>query len=389
MNRPRRLLSIGHSYVVALNRRLAHEMARVGAERWEVTVAAPKFMRGDLRPITLESFPQEAARLIPISAYLTTSPHLLFYGALLRRLLSEPWDLIHCWEEPYVLAGGQIAFWSRKRPLVYQTFQNIPKCYPPPFRQLERFALQRARAWIAGGQTVVATLQGRPGYADKPHCIVGLGVDVDVFRPDRAAGNAIRQSLGWTDTGPPVVGYLGRFVPEKGLNLLMQALEWISVPWRVLFVGGGDLEGELRSWAARFPDSRVRVVTGVPHDQVPAYLNAMDILTAPSQTTRRWREQFGRMLIEAMACGVPVVGSDSGEIPFVIGDAGMVVPEADVQAWVSVLSTLLENPAQRAELAARGRERVHARFAWPVVARQHLDFFDEILDYGSPLSLNF
>jgi glycosyltransferase involved in cell wall biosynthesis len=90
------------------------------------------------------------------------------------------------------------------------------------------------------------------------------------------------------------------------------------------------------------------------------------------------------MLIEAMACGVPVVGSDSGEIPFVIGDAGMVVPEADVQAWVSVLSTLLENPAQRAELAARGRERVHARFAWPVVARQHLDFFEELLETGGP-----
>jgi len=385
MNRPRRLLTVGHSYVVALNRRLAHELAREGANRWEVTVVAPKFVRGDLRPITLEPFPEEATRLVPISAYLTASPHLLFYGTSLRRLLSEPWDLIHCWEEPYVLAGGQIAFWSRNRPLVYYTFQNIPKYYPPPFRQLEQFALQQARAWIAAGRTVAATLQGRPGYANKPHHILPLGVDVAKFRPDPAAGSAVRQSLGWTEPGPPVVGYLGRFVPEKGLNLLMQVLDKVSVPWRSLFVGGGPLEPQLHRWCQKHSPENVRIVTGVPHDRVPAYLNAMDLLAAPSQTTPRWREQFGRMLIEAMACGVPVVGSDSGEIPFVIGDAGMVVPEADVQAWVTALATLLQNPAQRAELAARGRERVHARFTWPTIAQQHLEFFEELLESGGPI----
>jgi glycosyltransferase involved in cell wall biosynthesis len=106
----------------------------------------------------------------------------------------------------------------------------------------------------------------------------------------------------------------------------------------------------------------------------------MDILAAPSQTTRRWKEQFGRMLIEAMACGVPVVGSDSGEIPYVIGDAGKVVAEADTAAWARTLGTLFETPSLRAELSTLGREQAEVEFAWPVIAQQHLDFFEEVLD---------
>ena len=105
----------------------------------------------------------------------------------------------------------------------------------------------------------------------------------------------------------------------------------------------------------------------------------MDILAAPSRTTSRWREQVGRMLIEAMACGVPVVGSGSGEIPYVVGDAGVIVPEADNVAWTNALGELLDSPGQRKELAQRGLQRAVTEFAWPVVASRHLDFFDELL----------
>ena len=178
-----------------------------------------------------------------------------------------------------------------------------------------------------------------------------------------------------------MVGYLGRFVPEKGLPMLTRTLDRLRTPWRALFVGGGPLEADLRAWAARHP-GRVRLCTTVRHADVPAYVNAMDVLAAPSQTARHWREQFGRMLIEAFAAGVPVVGSDSGEIPHVIADAGLVVPEADEDAWVRVLGGLLDSPARRAELAARGLERV-GRFSWSTVGRRTVEFFDRLLT-GDP-----
>jgi glycosyltransferase involved in cell wall biosynthesis len=158
----------------------------------------------------------------------------------------------------------------------------------------------------------------------------------------------------------------------------MQALAGVREPWRALFVGGGPMADDLTAFANVFP-GRVRVLTGVTHDDVPAHLNAMDLMCAPSQTTARWREQFGRMLIEAMACGVPILASRSGEIPHVVGDAGLVVDEADTAVWSAALDRLLADAALRRDLSARGLARAHEKYAWPVVARAHLAFFEELL----------
>ena len=373
-----RLLSIGHSYVVALNRRLPHEMARAGAGKWEVVAVAPEFMAGDLRPIALEPFLGEASRLEALHAHFNGLPHVMMYGRKLKALLQGPWDVVHCWEEPYVLAGAQIARWAGRARVVPYTFQNIAKRYPPPFNWVERYTVGRAAGWLAAGHTVCQTLGARSGYVGKPHRVMPLGVDMEDFQPDPVAGAVVRRRLGWPTAGAPVVGYLGRFIPEKGLRLFMQALENTSSQWRALLVGGGPMEMELRTWAARWP-GRVHVVTGVPHDGVPAYLNAMDVLLAPSQTGPRWREQLGRMLIEAFACAVPVIGSDSGEIPFVLGHAGRVVGEADLPGWSAALGELLDSPRLRAALGQSGRTRAAAEFAWPVIARRHLEFFDELL----------
>ena len=138
--RPRRLVSLAHSYCVALNRRLAHEMARVGSGEWEVTAVSPSFFRGELRNIILEPNPDELCQLEPVQAYFTQKVHVMLYGLRLRELMRQPWDLVHCWEEPYVLAGGQIALLTPKEtPFVFWTAQNISKNYPPPFSWIEKY----------------------------------------------------------------------------------------------------------------------------------------------------------------------------------------------------------------------------------------------------------
>jgi glycosyltransferase involved in cell wall biosynthesis len=306
------------------------------------------------------------------------------YGRRTRDLIrGGDWDLIHCWEEPYVFAGYQIARWTpASTPFVFWTAQNLSKRYPPPFCWFEQYCVRRAAGWLACGQTTVNT-QLRRGYGTKPHRVMPLGVDMDVFRPDRSAGEAVRRQLGWAAMGPPVVGFLGRFVAEKGVKFLTRVLDEVKVPWRALFVGGGPLEIEVRHWAEQYGD-RVRVATRVPHALVPAYLNAMDVLAAPSQTIPRWAEQLGRMLIEAFAAGVAVVGSDSGEIPYVIAEAGRVAAESSVADWAAVIGQLLDSPAARAELAALGRGRAEAEFAWPTIAHRHLDFFDELTGCPQP-----
>jgi glycosyltransferase involved in cell wall biosynthesis len=373
----KRVLTISHSYVVGMNRRLADEMARQGNGRWSVTAAAPKSYHGDLRPIVLERDADEACEVRGLPAHLTRFPHLMFYGGL-RKLLAERWDMIHCWEEPYVTAGAQIAELAPPGvPLVFATFQNLSKQYPPPFNWMERRVLGRADGWIAFGRTIHETQAMRAGYADIPSRVIPPGVDTNRFAPDAAARGRVRSDRGWHDE-IPVVGYLGRFVPEKGLGVLTAALRRVAEPWRALFVGGGESQSELHALAASYP-GRVSIATNVPHDEVPGYLNAMDVLCAPSQTTSRWREQFGRMLIEAMACGVPVLASRSGEIPHVVGDAGLLLGEDDVEAWTTAIRNVVSDPELRRDLADRGLRRARLEFAWPVVARRHLEFFDDVV----------
>jgi phosphatidyl-myo-inositol dimannoside synthase len=373
----RRLLTIGHSYVVTENRRLAHEIGVQGRGRWDVTAIAPRRYHGDLGPIEACAADDEAMELTTLPIRLGRSPHLMRYGGL-RPVMSGSWDVIHAWEEPYVAAGAQIAAGARKpAKLVFSTFQNIAKDYPWPLSAFERRSMARADAWIAFGEMVHRTLASRAGYLGKPSRVITPGVDVDRFRPDESMAAAARRELGWPESAL-VVGFLGRFEPQKGVELLCEALEGVAAPWHALFVGGGSLEPFLRVFESRHRP-RVRIVTGVAHADVPRWLNAMSLLAAPSQTTQIWKEQFGRMLVEAMACGVPVAGSDSGEIPFVLADAGVVVPESDPEAWTAALDSLLDDASRRREVGARGLSRARERFAWPVIARAHLDWFEEVL----------
>jgi glycosyltransferase involved in cell wall biosynthesis len=387
MSAPRRVLTIGHSYCVRRNRELAEAMHTAGREgadgaTWDVTVAAPLTFPGDLGPIVTKRDSTERATLRLLPVRIARRIHFMTYGRGLRELLAEPWDVVHCWEEPYVLSAAQIARACDPRPaLVYASFQNIEKRYPPPFNAVEQYAMRRARGWIAFGETVQDVLKRRRGYAERPNTVIPFGVDVTRFAPDSAARSAMLAELGWDDGGPPVIGFVGRFVPEKGLPLLLAALDALQrdgTPWRALFVGGGALESQLRGFAARHGE-RVRVATAVPHDEVPRYLRAMDLLAAPSETTPGWREQFGRMIVEAFACGVPVVGSDSGEIPRVVGSAGLVVRERDLSGWTAALASLMTDPRARQEMGARGLARAASEFAGPIVARRHLDFFHRLL----------
>ena len=374
--RPFRLLTVGHPYVVALNRRLPHEIARVGGGRWEVTAVAPRFVRSELRDIALEVRADELYQLEPVEMYATKHLHVMAFDFRLREILRRGWDMVHIFQEPYIVAGWQPAFWTPKRvPFVFFANQNLVKKYPPPFSWMERYCVNRCAGWIGCGETVIEALV-KKGYGAKPHRVIGYGVDAEAFRPDNERRQHTRQQLGWDDS-VPVVSFLGRLTSEKGLDLLTSALGQLHSSWRALFIGGGPMKNTLEKWGRKYP-GRVRIV-GVTHDEVPAYLNAADILCAPSQTMANWREQFGRMIIEAFASGLAVVGSDSGEIPHVIGNAGIVVGEKDQSAWVRTLERLLEDSALRTDLSGRGRVRAEEQFAWPIIARRHLEFFEQLL----------
>jgi glycosyltransferase involved in cell wall biosynthesis len=161
--------------------------------------------------------------------------------------------------------------------------------------------------------------------------------------------------------------------------VLLDTVASLGGDWRLRLVGNGPLADALAGRAAAHGlDQRVSIEAGVPSLQVPEKMRALDVLVLPSLTRPNWKEQFGRVLIEAMACGVAVVGSDSGEIPNVIGDAGLIVPEGDVAALADALRRLAADLELRRTLGRRGRERALAYFTQAEVARKTVEVYRQV-----------
>ncbi len=162
---------------------------------------------------------------------------------------------------------------------------------------------------------------------------------------------------------PFTVGYAGRLVESKGLRDLLAAVRMLAAPVELVLIGNGEMRAELEG--AEIPGSRVRVLDGLGHDRMAEGFAQLDVLALPSRTTPTWKEQFGRVIVEALWCGVPVVGSDSGEIPWLIDltGGGLVFPEGDPAALAARLTELREDPALRDRLAARGGEAARRLFS--------------------------
>jgi glycosyltransferase involved in cell wall biosynthesis len=179
---------------------------------------------------------------------------------------------------------------------------------------------------------------------------------------------------------PFTIGYIGRLVSEKGIGDLLQAATRLSGCWQIRLLGNGPERDALVNLAhSSLIADRVVFDAHVPAGEVPAYLSRLHALVLPSHTRPNWKEQFGRVLIEAMASGVPVVGSDSGEIPNVIGDAGLVFAEKDVNALHTHLQRLMDDHELWQTLSRRGRDRVLARFTQAQVAAATVTVYREML----------
>jgi glycosyltransferase involved in cell wall biosynthesis len=292
--------------------------------------------------------------------------YLHWYPALRRTLRAFRPDVIDLWEEPWGLVAAH-ACWLRNRVLpaakiVVETEQNLDKDLPPPFGWFRRYALANAD-YVVGRNRESLAVVCRHGYRG-PAEVVPNAVDADLFRPlDRAA---CRAALGLTGFA---VGYVGRLVAEKGLDDLLAAVALCPADVNVLFVGDGPMAAELGARAAALGVAgRVRLLPARPFASLPAVMNAVDCLALPSRTTGRWKEQFGRVIIEAHACGTPVVGSDSGAIPDVVGDGGLVVPERDPAALAAALTRLARDPGLARRMGAAGRAAALSRYTWASVA---------------------
>lgn len=280
-------------------------------------------------------------------------------------------DIMLVEQEPCSLLALQARWLARllpgRPPFTFFTWGSPPnRRRALPLRILERGTLRSARVAFAGNLAAHDQLRAS-GFGHPIHRLPQVGVDL----PDRPAltRRQVRRELGVSGV---VVGFAGRLIAEKGVLDLAEALTGLGhLTWTFLVIGRGPLSGALRRrFNGNHLAGRLRLVEDADHHRVGVLLTALDALVLPSYATTDWAEQFGHVLIEAMAAGCPVVGTDSGEIPHVIGDAGIVVPERDVGQLQAVLQRLMEDAALRGRLAAQGRARVERYYTHARVARR-------------------
>ena len=369
-----RVLRISHSSLT----RALRQRERALVERYpdvDLEVVTPVRWREaemDVDATDDDLFPVRTAR-----TYLSKHIQLFAYDPrpIITALREHRPHLVDVSHEPFSVACAETLalcnWFAPQIPIVMHTNQNIHHNYPPPFNWLEQRAFRRVAAAYACSETVCEVLRAK-GFA-KPAPIITYGVDTEAFYPRPAY---LRRS-----SGPLTIGFIGRMLPGKGLNVLADALAKLSnEPWQLLVVGDGP---EREEFERRLSESglrdRAEFTGAVNFARVPEYFHELDVMVIPTETTKRIREQFGRVIVEAMASGVPVIGSTCGAIPEVIGDAGLVFTEGDADSLASSLRKMLSDEALRERLTLAGLARVE-QYSWKRVAEKTYELYRQVLN---------
>ncbi|ACA20363.1 glycosyl transferase group 1 [Methylobacterium sp. 4-46] len=306
--------------------------------------------------VTVHVAPIRLPKAGPMGWYLHVYPGM---RRLIRRL--QP-DVVHLWEEPWSLVALQASLLRGPAALVLEVDQNILKRLPPPFEGVRRFTLSRTDHVLARSPDAAEVVRAG-GYAG-PVSPIGYGVDAATFRPGAELPAAPRPP-----GGPLRLGYVGRLVEEKGLDDVLDAMARCRTRVELALMGEGPHEAGLRARAASLGlGDRVSFAPWAPPAGVAQFMRERDALVLLTRTTKAVREQFGRVIIEAQACGVPVIGSTCGAIPSVVGPGGWIVPERDPAALARVLDEAAADPAERAARGLAGRRNVAERFTQEAVA---------------------
>ena len=368
-----RVLMISKALVAGTSQRKLEELAK--CPDVDLTLVTPPYWKSDDgSKQVLEQLYTGGYRMVVTPLALNGNFHLHYYPRLGEIIRDMRPDVIHIDEEPYNLAtywAMRLAIRQKARALFF-TWQNLYRSYPPPFRQIELYNYHHAAAAIAGNRDASDVLR-RKGYRGPIHIIPQFGFDTEIYcrseaRPPR------------TPNDPFTLGFIGRLKEEKGLPLMVEALTFLPECCQAVFIGNGPMKSVLEEQAERLGVSnRVIFKPSVPTYEVPREMERLDAFVLPSLSRPNWIEQFGRVLAESMACETPVIGSSSGEIPYVIDDAGLVFKEGDARELSQCVHRLLDDPALYADLAKRGRQRVIDHYTQEKIARQTYEVYLEML----------
>ncbi|RMF24134.1 MAG: glycosyltransferase family 4 protein [Cyanobacteria bacterium J083] len=372
-----RVLFISHTYVVGINQGKLDAIA--STNQAQVGLVAPEQWqaKGWKQIHRLEKF------YASISYY---SGKVWFNGrngAYIYdpRLLLRAWqdfqpDIFQIEEEVFSLSTFQIALWARltQTPLVVFVWENLLNRTLPLLRRWTcQFVLDTAQLIIAGNQDGKEILQ-KWGYQGKIEVIPQMGVDPHIFSPQ------LPQSQKTADF---IIGYMGRTTYRKGLDILFSSIFQLrqqGYSFKAVVCGSGQDREALQQKAKDLEiDDVITWQEKVPHAQVPQAMAKFNVLVLPSRTVANWKEQFGHILIEAMSMGIPVIGSNCGEIPHVIGREDLIFPEEDSDSLTVILQRAMDEPQWLEQVSQYGINRVNQYYTHASIAHRLIEQWLELV----------
>ena len=341
----------------------------------EVSLLAPAAWKEGARTLTCREGIEDGYRIFTGSLIFNGRVGGHVYGnGLWKALRQARPDIVHMEEESYSFAAVQVMLYLsmlKMRPkLMVNNSENFDIPLPRRSRIIEKQVFRRADALLVFARTARERLLRLDVPPEKVRTLPQFGLDPELFRLPKTGERSDVFS----------VGYVGRLVHSKGVDVLLRALAGLSGEWRAQIVGDGAERATLERLARSLGiGGRVEFPGWVDNADVPGYLRGWHALALPSRTTAHWREQFGRVLIEAMACGVVPVGAATGEIKHVIRSEGFVFPEDSEEALRNILQKLKNEPGECKRLADAGRKRVLEEFTWDVLADKAHRLYEDIL----------
>ena len=376
-----RVAAISHSCVIDINQQIYAELRK--HPDVELLLIAPAKWRSSLRGlVTFSSLPGLEDATLPLPTRLWGHIHLHWYSDALPALREFGPDVLYVDEEPYSVVTSQALAWRGDLGCKFVIYakQNLLKRYPPPICWMQQRVLNatdHAMVVSEGGAHVLRKRGYVAGVTHLPH-----GIDPEFYAPRDSED--LRHRLG---VRRPIVGYVGRIAAEKGVWDLLAAARHLVArmgpEFTILMIGDGPARWKLQEAMAReLPAGTFSFVGSVAHHAMPDYLNVLDLLLLPSRTRRHWKEQFGRVLVEALACGVPVVGSSSGNIPEIIEatGGGLVFEEGDPQDLAQTVERVLSDSAGASQMADVGRQAVLSKYPHPRVAEILYSTLRQVVD---------
>ncbi|HCF59598.1 MAG TPA: hypothetical protein DFS52_16585 [Myxococcales bacterium] len=349
---------------------------------WDVTVLAPRRIREGARVVEAAPADPAAPYRLVLGDLVGKPPNrCIFLNGNSEAFAEEPTVVLVLADEGFALALQALLEarlrWPRALRLAH-SWQNIPTSWRRHGQPLvalyaadcavEAAVFGLAHGMIARNAEAVEVLRGR-GYRG-PIAHIPWGVDVDAVRRSAQAAMA---PAGEPGLEVPRFGFVGRLVPEKGVDTLLRALA--RTQGSLVLVGDGPERERLELLSRELGiASRVRFLGSVPRTAIPGLLRDFQALVLPSRQTAGWKEQFGRVLVEAMALGIPCVGSRSGAIPAVIGEAGVVFENDDSRSLADALERVVAN---RGRLSVLAKARAEL-FTWDRFAESSIEFFDAL-----------